>query len=243
MKQIIIVTNQKDRYEREIPEDLYVTWCEFSVSALIKIRNRSNLIFLLMDHEKHDALDEMAIYLRDLCIEDEKYIYMYGNKEDVDTMRSKIPSLFIKKSMYSFSHFDILTDIIIQEEVIAENGRPVFLLIDNDSEYGEKLRVFLDPYFRVVVCRFDTAEIYKLVMMADIVLISLAGTMRLYDFMELFRIIAAKSKTQGFHYYYITDTDLERNARNSGSDKSSIAFSKEMDVERTAKYFISKAGS
>ena len=112
MKQIIIVTNHKDRYQKDIPENsLYVTWCDFSVDALLAVRDRSNIIFLLMDHEKYDDLNNMALYLRDLCLEMEKYVYMYGNKEDVDTMKSKIPAIFIKKTMYSFSHFDLLMDL------------------------------------------------------------------------------------------------------------------------------------
>ena len=79
MKQIIIVTNHKDRYQKDIPESsLYVTWCDFSVDALLAVRDRSNLIFLLMDHEKYDDLNNMALYLRDLCIEEEKILYIYG---------------------------------------------------------------------------------------------------------------------------------------------------------------------
>ena len=218
MKQIIIVTNHKDRYQKDIPESsLYVTWCDFSVDALLAVRDRSNLIFLLMDHEKYDDLNNMALYLRDLCLEMEKYVYMYGNKEDVDTMKSKIPAIFIKKTMYSFSHFDLLMDLIVQEEVIAENGKPVFLLVDDDNEYSEKLRVHLDQHFRVMISRFDPEEIYKLIL-----------------------TIAAKSKSPGFHYYYLTDTDNERNTSNSGSDVGSISFSKEMEIERIARYFISR---
>ncbi len=241
MKQIIIVTNHKDRYQKDIPESsLYVTWCDFSVDALLAVRDRSNIIFLLMDHEKYDDLNNMALYLRDLCLEMEKYVYMYGNKEDVDTMKSKIPAIFIKKTMYSFSHFDLLMDLIVQEEVIAENGKPVFLLVDDDTEYSEKLRVHLDQHFRVMISRFDPEEIYKLILTADYVMISMSGSLRLYELMKLFRIIAAKSKSPGFHYYYLTDTDNERNTSNSGSDVSSISFSKEMEIERIARYFISR---
>lgn len=241
MKQIIIVTNHKDRFEKEIPKtDLYVTWCDFSVSALLSVRIRSNIILLLMDHEKYDDLNNMALYLRDMCLEDEKYIYIYGNKEDVDTMTSKVPALFIKKSMYSFSHFDILMNTIVQDEVIAENGKPIFLLIDDDAEYGAKLRVYLDQHFRVMISRFDPEEIDKLTLISDYVLISMNGRMTLYEFMKFFKIISAKSKTRGFHYYYITDTDSERYASNTGGDNNSIAFSKEMDVERIARYFTSR---
>ncbi len=241
MKQIIIVTNHKERYEKEIPKtDLYVTWCELKVESLIGIRSRSNLIFIIMDHEKKDDLDRMALYLRDVCIEDEKYVYLYGNKEDVDTMTSKIPSMFVKKKMYSFSHFDLLIDIVVKEEVKAENGKPMFLLIDDDSEYAERLRVYLDPHFRVLISRFDPEEIDKLVAVADVVLISMDGKLRLSEFMTLFRLLAAKKKIPRFAYYFISDSDSERNFNNSGVEKSSISFSKEMDPERVAKYLIGR---
>ena len=243
MKQIIIMTDDRDKYEKHFPQgNFYITWCPLSSSELIKVRDRSNIILVCMDHEKRNTLSSLGLYLRDLCIEDEKMLYLYGTKEDVETLSEFVPSMFIKKSMHAFSHFYLFVEEIMKQEVMAENGKPVFLIIDNDSEYVEQLRMHLDRYFRVNVCKFNPKEINELVVMSDVVLMSLEGTLKLREFMGLFGLLASKKKVPGFRYYFLTETDRERTALNAGSDKSGVSLSKEMEVGRVAKFILNQMG-
>ncbi|MCR5301554.1 MAG: hypothetical protein K6E49_03845 [Lachnospiraceae bacterium] len=239
MKQIIVITNDKTKYVKDFPERKYfVIWCEFSVEQLQAVREKSNLIVLCMDHEKTDDLKRMGLYLRDLCIEDEKVLYMYGNKEDVDLVKSLVPSLFVEKTLYSFAEFTQIIDEIEKSGVATENGKPVFLIIDEDRDFVEKLRVYLDPFYRVFVSKIDLEEIKKLLFMADTVLISSEGKMRFIEFMELSQILVAKKKVSGFRYYYMAKSGEDQNRINAGYGRNTIAFSKDMEVSRIADYFI-----
>ena len=239
MKQIIVVTNHKDRFEKEFAgSDFMVTWCELAVESLLPVRGRSNILFVCLDHEKHDDLVKIGLYLRDICIEDEKILYLYGNKADVDEVASYVPSLFIQKSLYSFADFVQIRDELAKNTAQSDKGKPVFLIIDDDTDYVEKLRVYLDNDYKVLVSRFEIREIASLIHAADIVLISMDGKLALHDFMGLFHMLVVKKKKSSFKYYYMSATNSERAELNAGSDSTSISFSKEMDVERVAKYFI-----
>lgn len=241
MKQIIVVTNKKEQFENRIPGSYFhTTWCGFSVEELLKVRDRSNLIIMIMDHEDHDSLSKMGLYLRDACIEEEKMLYLYGNKEDVDTMTSLVPSMFIKKSMYSFEDFDKLEKELMEKEVNVDKGKPCCAIIDDDSEFVERLRLHLDGFFRVVVSRFDAREISELVQLSDVALVSVDGTLKLSEFMGLFHMLLTKKKTSRFRFYYLTPSNRDRDFLNIGIEESALSFSKQMDVDRIASFLINQ---
>jgi hypothetical protein len=240
MNQIIVVTNHREIYEQKLGKcDLHITWCEFSIEGLQQIRGRAKIILLCPDHEKTTLLNKLGLYLRDLCIEEEKDLYLYGNKDDVDDITELVPSIFVKKAIYSFVDFSKMKDAITSNVGEDEIGKKTFLIIDDDTDYAGKLRVHLDQTYRVLVSRFDLEEMGSLILGANVVLISMDGSLKLNEFMTMFRILAAKKgRNPRFKYYYLTGTDRERAKLNSGSEKSSISFSKEMDVSRVANYFI-----
>ena len=240
MKQIIVVTDDRERYEKTFPaRDFYITWCAFSIDDLIKKRANSNLILICMDHEDRNTIKRIGLYLRDICIEDEKVVYLYGNKDDVERMSSFIPSMFIKKKMFSFAQFDRMTDELLTNEVKPEEVKPICVILDDDMEYIEKLRVYLDSVFRVTVCRFDVKEINEIVLMADVVLLSVEGRMKLSEFMGLFQVLLAKKKAGKVNFYYLTPSNGEQSIINQRIENSAISFSKEMDVVRVAEFLKS----
>ena len=240
MKQIIVVTDDRERYEKTFPaRDFYITWCAFSIDDLIKKRAASNLILICMDHEDRNTLKRIGLYLRDICIEDEKVLYLYGNKEDVEMMSSLVPSMFIKGKMFSFSQFDQMTEELVTKEVKPEEAKPYCVIIDDDTEYVEKLRVYLDSVFRVTVCGFDSGEINELALMADVVLVSVEGRMKLSEFMGLFQVLLTKKKAGKGNFYYLTPSNGEQSIINQRIENSAISFSKEMDVVRVAEFLKS----
>lgn len=239
MKQIIVVSDHREKFENAFSNmDIQATWCGLSVEELIKVRGRSNIIFVCMDHDDSKTIEKIGLFLRDICIEDEKMLYIYGSKENVDALSSFVPKLFISKTVYSFVDLSRTVEELIGDVNESDSGKPCFLLIDNDSEYSEKLRVYLDPYYKFMLCHFDVEDIARMVPFAQIAIISLEGKMTISQLMELFRMFAAKKRNSNFKYYYLAKDDKERSLMNAGSEKTAISFSKEMDVERIARYFI-----
>ena len=239
MKQIIIVTNHKEQFENKIPaEDFLVTWCAFTVEDLLKVRDKSNLILLCMDHEDRSMLDRMGLYLRDACIEDEKMLYIYGNKDDVDTITSSVPSMSIKRSVYAFEDFARFTAELVKNEVEAEYGKPCCLIVDDDSEYVGHLRLHLDAFFRVVVCKLEPADICTLIKDADVALIGADGKLKLSETMGLFRILFTKKKTSNFRYFFLTSPDSADDILKMGDEESKISISKQLEMDKVAKVLV-----
>ncbi len=238
MDQIIVVAGDKSKYEGILKKNgFYVTWSSFELKDVIKVRDRSNAILVCTVDEDYETLKKLGFYLRDLCIEEEKSLYLYGKKEKVDIIRDLVPSLYIKKVILYHLAFSMLPEII-KQEFKPDRNKLTFLIIDNDTEYVGKLRLYLEPYFQILVSRFDYEEAGMLMLKSDIVLISMDATFKLREFMGFFKAMMMKKRSPLFRFFYLASTDSERNRMNAGSEDEGMAFSKEMDVARVADYFV-----
>ncbi|MCR5672889.1 MAG: hypothetical protein K6F87_04140 [Lachnospiraceae bacterium] len=241
MKQIIVVTNAKEQYGKDfVRKDLHVTWCTTDTTELIKLRGRSSAVFVCTDHEERPKLEKLGMYLRDLCIEDEKTVYLYGNMEDVNLLASLIPSLYIRNKAYSFSPLERFVSELEHDDPESEVEKPCLLVIDEDSEYTERLRLHLDPSFRILVSTFDPDEIDKFMELANVTLISTDAKLKLFDIMRLVRKLLERRQNPGFKYYFIAPTNEARNVINSESEKNGITLSKEMDPARVAGFIVNQ---
>ena len=241
VKQIVVVTSSREKREPLFRDhDFFITWCPFSVEELIKVRHRSNVFGLFLDDEDSDTLSRMGLYLRDLCLEDEKMLYLCGTKEEVKEFKSLVPAMFIKKSINNFSLFEGFMETLLTNEVKPHKGRPTLTIIDDDAEYIERLRVHLDEFFQVCISDFSGDETKHLISLSDVALISVDGMMKISDFMGLLRMVLRKKKESKFRFYYLTPTDKDRIVLNAESENISLSVSKEMDVDRVAKFLISQ---
>ncbi len=243
MNQIIVVTSDKNKYESSFKKkDFYVTWSSFDLKEIIKIRDRSNTILVCAADEDYDTLKKLGLYLRDICIEEEKTLYLYGKKEKVEIIKNLVPSLYINKVILYHVAFSSIPDEILKQRFIPDRSKPTFLIIDNDTEYVEKFRLHLEPYFRIFVSRFDFEEAGILMLRSDIVLISMDAAFTLREFMGFFKAMMVKKRHPYFHFFYLASTNSETYKLNAGSENESIAFSKEMDVSRVTNYFVESFG-
>lgn len=237
MKQIIVATNDRDKYQPEFDKrGFMVFWCEFSIQSIMAMRGRSNMIFICVGDEDYETVKYLGLYLRDLCIEDDKVIYLYGPKANVDLLSSVIPKLFVKRAMYSHVHFGVMLSDFLMKDISDEGNKTTLLIIADDEAYVERLRPYLDPFFQVYVSRFDLDEMGKLLMRCNVVLIDMDGKLTMGGFMELIKVLAARKRSPYFHFYYLVSTNRERDKMNMGSVEDSISFSKEMDCTRIASY-------
>jgi len=244
MKQIIVATNVREKYQKYFPEkEFYVNWCDVSTDALLKIRDRSNIIFLCMEGIDKDELLKVALYLRDACIEDEKHLYVYGNLEDVNRIKAHVPAMYISKSEYTINGFKEIVLEIIRTEVNDQADKPGILIIDNDVSYIESLRINLEEYFRVYVSHYDFDEIELMIKETNISLVGTDGVLVLSEAVRLLILLNDMKDAPDYHYYFVAPTNNERNSLNSESDKIGISLSKEMDLHKLTHFLISKAST
>ncbi|MCR5179083.1 MAG: hypothetical protein K6C95_08905 [Lachnospiraceae bacterium] len=243
LKQIIIATNDREKLEKAtLGKGCYVTWCALELDDILRVRDRSNVLFLCPKDEEEDDLKRIGLYLRDLCIEDEKIVYIYGSRRGVDILVSKMPVMFTR--MYSYASqmpFTVLLDdLAVMEKEMGSDDRPAILLLDDKTEYIEKLRVYLEPFFHIYVNHFDMDELGFMILRSDVILVGMDKKLTLVEYMDIFRVIYHKMKQIGFHLYYLTATNDERDRVNSGNDRSGMAFSREMGEQSVANYLKRK---
>ena len=241
-KQIIIATNAREKLAGSPVETrFYVTWCGLTVKELQQARDRSNVIFLcpMGEAEDEDELKKLALYLRDLCIEDEKILYIYGAKLPVDLIHSRVPDLYVRMAHYTYQRtFSLfLEDLAALDEEMSGN-LPTLLMMDDDTEYIAKLRVYLEGRFRILVNHFDLSEAGPMILRSDAVLMGTDISMTLLGFTELFQMLYRRMRQPGFHLYYISSHREERDKLNAINARSVIAFTKDMEVSLVANYLI-----
>lgn len=240
LKQIILVSNKRELIEKTLTEKGFlVTWCPFELEQIILVRDRSKVMFLCVNDEREEDLNKICLYLRDMCIEEEKELIIYGKAAGVDYISSRIPSIFIIKKAYAYA--EVLTDII--NELIAaddedDHALPGLLIVDDDTEYIAKLRPYLESHFRIYICHDKLNELGTFINAADIILINGDESYTLFELLDFFKTISARMRSSGLKFYYLTENDENRTRMNSGSERDAITLSKNVEAEKTASFLI-----
>lgn len=237
-KQILLISTRLEPIaEMLTAEGYYVTWCPFELDKIMKLRDHSNIMIINVEDENEDELKRIGLYLRDMCIEEEKILYIFGRINGVNIIRSRVPSIYVRKAVYVYSEpFSVILNDL--KELAVDYGMNLngLLIIDNDSEYIEKLRPNLDPYFRVYVSHMNLSEAGALLQISDVVLINVDESYVLREFIELFKSMFMKKRSTGLRIYYLTSTNENRDRMNMGIENDSIALSKSADVAKTAAF-------
>lgn len=243
MQQILVVTSKKEKVEKAFNRrDLYVEWCPMSLGDIISERAKSSIFFLCVFDDDPDEIKRIGIYLRELCIEEDKIVYIYGNEEGVMILKSYIPSLFVRMACYFYAvTLDSLVDDLSELEKITNSSekRHNILIMEEDLEYVAKLRPYLEADYRVYVSSYDLSEVGILILYSDIILIDSNGRFTLPESIEMLRIISERRKRSGFHAYFLAADKAEREKLNISGIGGNIAFSKDMEISRIANYLLS----
>ena len=242
LKQIIIATNYRSKLEDvTLGKGFYITWCGLSVKEIQNVRDQSNVIILCPVDENEMELKKIGLYMRDLCVDDEKIVYVYGSHAGVDSLLPYIPVLYVRRYEYATkNNFSVLMDDLALLEKDEKSSKPALTFMDDDIEYVSKLRLHLEPYFRIYVNHYDMKETGIMILRSNILIMSANKPLTLMQFSEIYGIIRTKMKQGDFHLYYLTDDLTERNRLNAFDTQKTIAFSRDMDPEQIADYLIKR---
>lgn len=241
MQQFVVITNRRKYYENTFKsKGYYVNWCDLDLNAIISVRDRSHVFIFCLEEAESDLLDRIGYYMRDLCIEDEKMVYLFGRKESVDHLKNLIPSLYIQKALYLYGTTNALMDELKLLEESEEANKPALLIVDDDRELIEQLRIMLGGYFRFYVTHYDMTETRLFLKEANVVLMGTRGRYGILDIVDLLRLVAQRKMAVGMQMYYLTEDDKESTRVNgTGSDKGNLAYSRSTDPRIIADTMLS----
>jgi len=242
---VLVITRGNNRYLDEMREyGLDPVKCPIDHTSLFANKDVSEALVVILTDETPEEVKKLAGGLQILCIDEEKSLFLYGKKDQVEQVSSMIPSLFIISEGFLFK--DLFKDTVLSVmEFIKQREAsklPILLYVDDSDVYINKLKPYLEDKFIIYTCRDSTpAEIVQRLKMADLAVFSTELTYPLISFTDIFMAITRKkSANPDFSIYYITGNDVDQKRMNVFHERLFIALSKQMDVKKTADFFIKR---
>ncbi|WP_044914384.1 response regulator [Butyrivibrio sp. WCE2006] len=131
---------------------LEVISCEPKVNELEKYRSEPN-VFLFYLGPYVDDIPEPLIYLRDICVENEKILCMIGDASEYDIILKSIPGDLIAEKFERPLDIKKVTERI--QELCQLNDelsrRKNILLVDDDPTFLKLVKNWLDEEYRVTI--------------------------------------------------------------------------------------------
>ena len=257
-KHLIVVSNDRSKFAEEIVgSGLIPTYCPPQQTALYGMKDRADCILILLYEEKEEDIKRLARYLTNLCIDEEKNLFVFGKKNLVDIIKKAVPSLFVISSGYAFSDVftDIIKDLLLFMNEMQERNKPALLFVDVDDSYITRIRPYLTKTFDVYSSiNGNGYDISSRVRFSDVVVLSTSVTLPAVAFTTLFvSIMKKRLKDPDFAVYFMASNSDEQNIINTLSvnydgqsvknvleEGGFISISKDKDLEKTADFLIKR---
>ncbi|MCR5733255.1 MAG: hypothetical protein K6G22_01490 [Lachnospiraceae bacterium] len=214
-----------------------VAWCDCEVPDIVSVSGIVSTYIVLLPAEFDMKLHQICFFLRDLCLEEDKTLYLYGSEEMIAKVREIIPKLFIL-GMYDSTKvpFKEFVDEIDKDFRELTDPLPNLLMIDDDKEYFKQLSLLIKSDFNTTVTTPCLEDVVRYLVNTDILLINLNMKVSVLDLGVLLEAIERKVKTKNMKLLYITDTRAEQKYVNSIQLNPLICFAKEIPMEKIAFY-------
>lgn len=123
---------------------------KLDISDISKIENKPQILFLYLDDESKEK-DNALIYLRDLCMEEDKLLFLIGYPDDVKGIRDMLPGENIggifERPVNAKEVGAALDKLIEQEE--EELQKKHILVVDDSGTMLRTIKSWLDGKYRV----------------------------------------------------------------------------------------------
>ncbi|MCR5278678.1 MAG: hypothetical protein K6E19_04475 [Lachnospiraceae bacterium] len=239
-KQIVIIAEKKDDTVKELEERLenngyYIYTVSCHVSAVAKIATKTEY-FLLMVNEKSKDMLSLLYYLREICIDEEKFLYMIGETGALSEVAGVIPAMIIKGCFSLPYNLDNLIDHINSN--VKKKARGAVLYVGQDAEFLSMLRRYIQGTYDFAATEGKVSETAEFIKDAGVVIMDLRAKMSIIEAMELYSLIRETKETKKFKF--ITLVDPESGKRLKDGIKlidADYVFSSEMPADRLAAVF------
>ncbi len=214
-------------------------WCDFDVIELGRVKSSSSdILLVLSDMGEHLPL-QFFMYLRDLCIDEEKNLYLYGPKRTVLKVKKLIPSLFILGAFDDSVHLvDLLKFVESHQYNGGEVSKPSVFIMDDDVSFAGNLKSALSMNFDVVLSGSDMADAGYYLKNSDIVILSTSLRITILEYVSLIRAIKTRNGKGFFRLFFLTDTKSEQVQVMSLNGLSSLCLSRETGEQGMAAFLI-----
>ena len=174
------------------------------IEALNEHKDDAN-IYLFYLGDFIDGISEFLVYLKDLCIEDDKVLCLIGDHEEFSVVEKSIPAQFVKKKFGR--PLDIKQLVSELEEIALQNDelmrRKNILLVDDDGVFLKMMRSWLEVSYRVTIVNSGMQAItYLATNTPDLILLDYE--MPVTDGPQVLEMIRSEARTASIPVIFLT---------------------------------------
>ncbi|MCR4924142.1 MAG: hypothetical protein K5931_09070 [Lachnospiraceae bacterium] len=218
-------------------------WCEFKVDDIIAVKDGVEGILLILPEEEDFSFSQISIFLRDMCLDEEKPLYIMGSEEMTKRVKKYIPNMLIT-GLYMKENITIPNMIADISSTVSGSDKQLkgLLLVDDDTDYFKSLGSMVKSDFHVVVTRPHLKDLLKYLLKSDIVIININMNMPIIEQAIMFDAIRKKQRKSSVKLMFIANRREDQENINLIIADSVLCFSKETEVNKVAYYIKTHYG-
>ena len=227
---------QKDSFLKHFIETgFYPILCGYDYSEVSKHKEHAEYILAMLPNQISGDARMTLFYLRDICIDEEKVVFLCGEKKVLGEAKKIIPSIMLQGA-YETTPEDIGYVANEMKKSFGGNfNRPGCLLIDPDIEYCRKLRLALSECCDVAYSS-GVENITQYIEHAQLLVISIDMKIDFLEWALLTQYILDNKKREDFHMVLLAKDYMRQNKITKAMSVSGVCLSKQTDFLKNAKF-------
>lgn len=189
-----------------------VSFVSLDVTQISNFPDKPELMFMYVD-EKVAAETEAIVYIRDLCMEEDKKVFLVGYADELNAVKNMIPSDCVAGVFERPINVKKITDTLKNFAVKAdEEKRKHILVVDDSGTMLRTIKGWLDGKYRVSMVNSATSAIsFLAINKPDLILLDYE--MPICSGPQMLGMLRAEIKTETIPVIFLT----------SKGDKESVA--------------------
>jgi len=189
------------------------SFCKLEVTEISKVEDKPDMFFIYAD-EKSVQETEALIYIRDICVEEDKKIYLVGYAEELKTITDMIPSDCLGCCFERPINVKKIAETLKNAAINEDSGitKKHILVVDDSGTMLRTVKGWLEGKYRVSMVNSATSAIsFLAVNQPDLVLLDYE--MPVCSGPQMLEMIRSEIKTENLPVIFLT----------SKGDKESVA--------------------
>lgn len=189
------------------------SFCTLDVAEISKVHEKPPIIIIYVD-DKAAQETEALIYIRDICTEEEKLIFLIGYSDELADIKDMIPSNVLGGCFERPINVKKIADTLKTVALDADNEtlKKHILLVDDSGTMLRTIKGWLEGKYRISMCNSATAAIsFLAVNTPDLILLDYE--MPVCTGPQMLEMIRGEMKTESIPVIFLT----------SRGDKESVA--------------------
>ena len=212
-KRLLFIDEKESFISRAIMDNLKkydyeVEFCETEVRALSKLSDVPSIIFLNVEENFVTKHMEFLVYLKDICVEDDKIVFITGYNNDMQEVTDILPKEIVGGTFERPVNTKVVAEAIENKlEIVGDKlGRKHILVVDDSGEYLRAIKGWLSNKYNVSMVNSATNAIAFLASnRPDLILLDYE--MPICSGPQLLEMIRAEGKTADIPVMFLTSKD------------------------------------